>query len=100
MRKHLVYFYKCSKIKGEEMMQGESEIVRLKAQIAFEAEAGRRGMYGLASGVSRHDFITSRMERMGILHEHLGDLIGNTEATHYVLEIMSQDACPPASGTL
>lgn len=94
-----MYFYKCSKTKGEETMQGESEIVRLKAQIALEAEAGRRGMYGLASGVSRHDFITSRMERMGILHEQLGDLIGSGEATHYLLEIMSQNTFPPASGT-
>ena len=80
-------------------MQGESEIVRLKAQIALEAEAGRRGMYGFASGMSKHDFITSRMERMGMLHERLGDLIGSTEATHYLLDIMSQDAASPMSGT-
>jgi len=80
-------------------MQGESEIVRLKVQIALEAEAGRIGIYGLASGISRHDFITSRMERMGMLHERLGDLIGSTEATHYLLDIMSQDGASPTSST-
>ena len=78
-------------------MQEKSEIARLKTQIALEAEAGRRGMYGLASGISRHDFISSRMERMGMLHECLGDLIGNAEATHYLLDVMNQEYPPSAS---
>jgi len=78
-------------------MQEKSEIARLKTQIALEAEAGRRGMYGLASGTSRHDFISSRMEQMGVLHSRLGDLIGNAEATHYLLDVMNQEYPPSAS---
>lgn len=74
-------------------MQEKSEIAHVKRQIALEAEAAHRGMYGLALGTSRHDFISSRMDRMGILHERLGDLIGYTEATSYLLHVMDQE-CP------
>jgi hypothetical protein len=69
-------------------MQKDSEIARLKAQIALEIEAGHRGMYGLALGMTKHDFISARMEHMGILHERLTDLIGRTEATGYLVQAM------------
>lgn len=82
---------------ANESMQEKSEIARLKAKIALEAEAGRRGMYGLASGTSRHDVISLRMERMGMLHGRLRDLIGDAEATHYLLDVMNQDYPPSAS---
>jgi len=86
-------------MKDKEIMREESEIARLKAQITLETEAGWRGIYGLASGISKHDFITLRMERMGLLHGQLKDLIGNTEATYYLLDAMNQSSSSSASGT-
>lgn len=71
-------------------MQGYSEIRLLKEQIDAEAKAAQQGMYGLAQGVSRHQFITVRMERMGILHGRLESLIGSTEATQYLIETIDK----------
>jgi hypothetical protein len=76
--------------KDKEKMQGYSEVTLLKAQIDTEAKAAQRGMCGLAQGVSRHQFITLRMERMGILHERLKSLIGGTEATQYLIETIDK----------
>ncbi len=61
-------------------MQGgseqRSEVARLLAQISAEYEAAQRGLTGLAYGVSQHEFITARMERMGRLHGELHSLVG------------------------
>lgn len=54
-----------------------SEVARLLARIAEEYEAAQRGLTGLAQGVSRHDFIASRMDHMGQLHNELQSLVGD-----------------------
>ena len=54
-----------------------SEVARLLAQISAEYEAAQRGLTGLAQGVSRHEFITARMENMGQLHCELHSLVGD-----------------------
>lgn len=65
-----------------------SEVVRLLAQISAEYEAAERGLTGLAMGVSRHEFITARMEHMGQLHNELQTLVGDA-ATAMVAEQLS-----------
>ncbi len=54
-----------------------SEVARLLAQISSEYEAARRGLTGLCSGMSQHEFITARMENMGQLHNQLQSLVGD-----------------------
>lgn len=63
----------------------ESEVTRLLNQIKAEYEAAQNGLYGLASGISRHTFITARMEHMSLLHTELRSLIGDA-ATVLVVE--------------
>lgn len=65
-----------------------SEVARLLAQISAEYEAAERGLTGLAMGVSRHEFITARMEHMGQLHNELQTLVGDA-ATAMVAEQLS-----------
>ena len=54
-----------------------SEVARLLDQIREEYEAAMRGLSGSAQGVSRHSFITTRMENMGKLQTQLDELIGD-----------------------
>ena len=54
-----------------------SEVARLLEQISAEYEAAQQGLSGLACGVSRHDFITTRMENMGRIHNQLESLVGD-----------------------
>ncbi len=41
---------------------GNSEIARIRQQIADEYQAAHLGLYGLAVGTCRHQFITTRMD--------------------------------------
>ena len=54
-----------------------SEVARLLDQIKEEYEAAMRGISGLAQGMSRHSFITTRMENMGRLQTQLDELVGD-----------------------
>jgi hypothetical protein len=69
---------------------GQSEVARLKAQIEAEAQAGRRALYGEALGTAQHQFITRRMERMGVLHEELGKLLPPEDAVRALIEAMEK----------
>ncbi|MBV9689913.1 MAG: hypothetical protein JO202_09400 [Ktedonobacteraceae bacterium] len=44
-------------------INNNSEIARFRQQQALEEEAARLGLYGLAAGGARHDFIIARMEQ-------------------------------------
>lgn len=55
-----------------------SEVARLLTQISEEYEAAQRGLYGLAYGTSKHEFITKRMENMGKIHSQLEAIVGDT----------------------
>jgi hypothetical protein len=54
-----------------------SEVARLLAQISAEYEAAQRGLTGLCYGTSQHEFITTRMENMGYIHNQLHSLVGD-----------------------
>ncbi|GER89048.1 hypothetical protein KDW_32100 [Dictyobacter vulcani] len=58
------------------MPQHPSDVVRLLELIDAEYTAARRGLSGTASGVSQHQFITSKMERMELLHQELRTHVG------------------------
>jgi hypothetical protein len=68
-----------------------SEVTRIREQIATEYMAAKLGLHGLSYGTSRHQFITARHERIGVLHQELHNLIGN-EAIVLVAETL--DALP------
>jgi hypothetical protein len=59
------------------MMETNSEVARLLAQISGEYEAAYQGLTGIAYRSSRHEFITRRMENMSHLHAQLHDLVGD-----------------------
>jgi hypothetical protein len=63
-----------------------SEVAELMKQIDLENEAARRGLYGLAEGRARHDFIISHMERVAARTEELVELVGEEEAFKYFNE--------------
>ncbi len=56
-----------------------SEVKRLLIQIDAEYEAAERGLQGLAYGISRHDFLTARTERIAMLHATLGETVGDRQ---------------------
>jgi hypothetical protein len=58
----------------------KSEIAQIRIQIQSEYEAAKQGLSGLATGTARHDFITARTAKIGILHEKLADLVGPEQA--------------------
>jgi hypothetical protein len=65
-----------------------SEVARLLAQIDAEYQAAHNGLYGLAAGSTRHDFIQKRMERVGELGEQLIAQMGKEAAIPLLLEAM------------
>jgi hypothetical protein len=54
-----------------------SEVARIRESIAVSYMAAQWGLSGLASGTSRHRFITARMERMEEGHKELQTLVGD-----------------------
>ena len=69
------------------MMHNQSEVARLKAQLDAEYQAARLAMTGYAE-VARHEYITTRMERMGALHEELRGLVGDEKATEALVKAL------------
>jgi short-subunit dehydrogenase involved in D-alanine esterification of teichoic acids len=65
-----------------------SEVASIREQIAAEYMAAKLGLHGLSYGTSRHQFITARQERIGILHEELHRLVGD-EAIVIVAETLN-----------
>ena len=53
-----------------------SEVAQLRESIANEYVAAQLGLSGLASGVSRHEVITAKMERIQQYHEQLQSIVG------------------------
>jgi hypothetical protein len=48
-----------------------SEIARIRQQINTELEAMKRGLYGVAAGTAKHQFIQARFQRIGDLGDTL-----------------------------
>jgi hypothetical protein len=65
----------------------QSEIARLRQQLAAECNAGWQALYGLASGVARHEVITARFRSMERTLQQLSELVGEDQATEALYEI-------------
>lgn len=72
-----------------------SDIARLRQRIAEEYEAATRGLTGFATGFAKHQFITQRMEHIGMYHETLQRLVGEQEATKIVAETLEAVQAAP-----
>jgi len=70
------------------MSENKSEVARVLEQIELEFQAAQRGLYGLAFGTAKHEFITNKMERMGKLHEHLKPMVGEEQAVKLLTETL------------
>jgi hypothetical protein len=66
-------------------MENQSEVARLLQRIEAEYEATKRGLEGYAI-TARHEFITTRMERMAAHHVALINLVGESEAARILIE--------------
>ena len=81
------------------MSENQSEVARLLAQIGMEYEAAQRGLTGLASGTSNHQFITARMERISDLHTSLQVLVGESATALLAEHLETIPDVPTAPGT-
>ena len=68
------------------LQEQHSEIKRLLTQISAEYEAAQRGLFGLASGTSRHAFITQKMENMECHRQELQHIVGEMPAIAMIAE--------------
>ena len=59
------------------MQKQVSEVAALREKIAAEYMAAKLGLEGLNLGTARHDFIEARLERVGVFHEQLHNLVGD-----------------------
>ncbi len=66
----------------------QSEVARLREQIAREHEAACWAVRGPALGTARHWFITRRFERIGICQEKLAGLVGEQVSMAMVTDIL------------
>ena len=70
--------------------ENKSEVARIRRRIALEYEAAQRGLYGLAYGTGKHEFITAKMEQIGAHHEALKQLVGEQEAAKLLVETLER----------
>jgi hypothetical protein len=70
------------------MSENKSEVARVLEQIELEFQAAQRGLYGLAFGTAKHEFITNKMEQMGRLHEKLQTMVGEEQAVKLLAETL------------
>ncbi len=68
----------------------QSEVARLLSQIDAEYSSAQEALHGLASGSSRHDVISARMERIHRMSQHLIDTIGKEEAMPLIVAAMDR----------
>src|SRR4051812_35110125 len=68
----------------------QSEVYRIKQEIEATYQAGQLGLSGLASGMSRHEYINKRTENLGKLHTELEELIGETAAMDLLVETIAK----------
>lgn len=69
---------------------GQSEVARMRQQIAAEYLSAQFGFSGLAEGTSRHSFITNKMERLGESFETLAQMMGKEQAIQIVAETLQE----------
>jgi hypothetical protein len=66
----------------------QSEIARVRQQIATEYLSAQLGLSGLAEGASRHSFITTKMEQIGASLETLSQMMGKDQAIQVVAQTL------------
>lgn len=71
------------------MTNPNSEVAQLLQRISEEYEAAERAMTGFAE-TAKHEFITARMEQIGVCHQQLQGLVGELEATQMVADTLAQ----------
>ena len=78
-----------------------SEVAQLRQRIADEYLAAQWGLTGLASGTSKHQFITARMGNIGKAFETLTELVGSPEEVGKIV-VETLEALPdtPTRSTL
>lgn len=69
------------------MGESASEVARLRQQIAAEIESMQHGFQGFAVGITRHEFIRTRMERIGNHQDELAEHVGPDDAITIVCEL-------------
>jgi hypothetical protein len=67
-----------NKPQGPEEKHG-SDVARLLQLISLEYQSAQQGLYGLAAGTSKHDFITARVEAMERMRQRVIDLVGDED---------------------
>ncbi len=71
-------------------MMGQSDIARLRQQIASEYLSAQLGLSGLAEGTSRHRFITTKMEHMGASFDTLARTMGKEQAIQIIAQTLQE----------
>ena len=69
----------------------ESEVARLRRQIADEYIAAKLAMEGFAV-TARHEFVTAKMQNIAACHQELVKLVGGQEATKVIAETIWEPA--------
>ena len=64
-----------------------SEVTQLRQSIEEEIEAMHRGFSAVAAGTARHEFIKTRMERIGSQQDRLAEHVGSSTAANMVCEL-------------
>ncbi len=67
----------------------QTEVMRLREQIAREHEAACWALSGLATGTLQHRFIDRRMRRIDVHVERLSCLVGEPVSTQMVNQVFT-----------
>ncbi len=76
--------------------QNDYEIAQLMIQIDAEYKAGQQAISEPTQGISRRRSILARLQRISVLHEKLMDLIGEKDATRYMIAAMKRGVASQA----
>ena len=71
-----------------------SEVAQLRQQIEMELTSMWHGLNGYASGTARHNFIHTRMERVGACQDMLAQHLGEHAATQMVCQMYMHSTEP------
>ena len=67
----------------------ESEVAKLLTEIELSYQAARYGLSGLAEGVSKHEFITKKMENIEAGRVALTAIVGSDKAMELITQALA-----------
>jgi hypothetical protein len=70
--------------------RNESDVARLIQRIDSENQAARWALTAPSLGTARHRFITRRMERIGIAHQELMQIVGEDKAAQLLVDTLNK----------